>query len=250
LIQHHGLFAYDSFHSAPINKDFFDPTLIAELTTGDLEKQKLFMQRLLFDPDHLFIFETSKKFDEYFSSKKKADKIEPNKAVSIKKHSAVRAEKDRKEIRVIAKKMWDEDPELTIGMVLSSDEIKKISSEEQESFWHLRTLRQWIIDLRPNRQTEKKPSKNLEIFKTDKFQSDAISTPPKMPKEILIEQCRKIARKLVKQNPTITLKEIINTHEFKMRYKGKEKYIPNSDSGWRNWLKGIYSAQKGRKKGT
>ncbi|MGD9824840.1 hypothetical protein [Desulfobacter sp.] len=70
------------------------------------------------------------------------------------------------------------------------------------------------------------------------------------PKQMVIQCCRATAQKLVDQNPDITLPEILKTDEFKKSYEGKEEYIPESDSGWRNWLKGIYSDKRGRKKGS
>jgi hypothetical protein len=70
------------------------------------------------------------------------------------------------------------------------------------------------------------------------------------PKEMVIQCCRATAQKLVDQNPEITLPEILKMDEFKKSYEGKKDYIPGSDSGWRNWLKGIYSDKKGRKQGT
>jgi hypothetical protein len=65
-----------------------------------------------------------------------------------------------------------------------------------------------------------------------------------------IQCCRAAAQKLVDQNPDITLPAILETDEFKKSYEGKEDYIPGSESGWRGWLKGIYSDKSGRKKGT
>ena len=93
------------------------------------------------------------------------------------------------------------------------------------------------------------PPANVTLFEdlgVIKLRSDAQMTP----KEKVIQCCRVTAQKLVDQDPDITFPKILKTDEFKKSYEGKEDYIPGSDSGWRNWLKGIYSNKKGRKKGT
>ncbi|WDP92411.1 MAG: hypothetical protein HUN04_22880 [Desulfobacter sp.] len=153
LIKHNGLVAYDSVYSVHINKDSFHPALVAELTTGDLEQQKVSMQRLRFDPSNV------KNYEQHH-------------------------------------------PEILTAATL----------------------------------------------KAPQFNINAPSE--KTPKEMAIELCRAAAQKLVDQSPEITLPAILKNHEFKKSYRGKEDHIPTSDSGWRNWLKGIYNSQKGRKKGS
>jgi len=90
---------------------------------------------------------------------------------------------------------------------------------------------------------------NVTLFENlgvKELRTDAQMTP----KEKVIQCCRIAAQKLVDQDPDITLPAILKTDEFKKSYEGKEDYIPGSDSGWRGWLKGIYSDKRGRKKGT
>jgi hypothetical protein len=69
------------------------------------------------------------------------------------------------------------------------------------------------------------------------------------PKEAVIECCRETARRIVDQEPDITLPRIIKTDAIKRCFEGTGVDIPK-ESGFRNWLKGIYKPVKGRRKGS
>lgn len=77
-----------------------------------------------------------------------------------------------------------------------------------------------------------------------------VTIPEKMtPKEAVIECCRETARRIVDQEPDITLPRIIKTDAIKRCFEGTGVDIPK-ESGFRNWLKGIYKPVKGRRKGS
>ncbi len=57
LIKNHGLLGYDSLYSVPIDKECFHSNLIADLTIGDYEQQKMKMNRFRFHPDLVLEFE-------------------------------------------------------------------------------------------------------------------------------------------------------------------------------------------------
>ena len=164
LIQHYELIAYDVFCSVIIDKISLNPTLIEKLTTGDIEQQKIAMQRLCFHPDNIAAFED---YHSYHTS-------EP------------------------------------------------LALEKME------------MELSP--------------------QPDTMPPAPvkKTLKEEVMECCQETAKRIVAENrdQRMTLKQILSNDEFKKCYEGKDAYTPTSDSGWRNWLKGIYSPKRGRIKGT
>ncbi|WP_020590032.1 hypothetical protein [Desulfobacter curvatus] len=172
LIQNHGLAAYDSVNSAHINSNnSFHPALIAELTTGDLEVQKVSMQRLRFDPVKVATFE------DYYGEQLGLKKMEPE---NMSHHPQVIDEKEQefqvsddelqpepkdenlkdktmKCCQIRAAQLWDKNPDLTIKAVADHKTIMDCFKETGYSFDGYRTRHNWVKDCAPKKKTVGRP---------------------------------------------------------------------------------------------
>ena len=172
LIQNHGLTAYDSVHSAHINNNSFHPALIAELTTGDLEVQKVSMQRLRFDPVKVATFE------DYYGEQLGLKKMEPenmshpSQVIIDEKENEFQVpddelqpvpKKEKSRVKAMrccqirATQLWDKNPDLTIKAVANHKTIMDCFKETGYLFDGYRTRHDWVKDCAPKKKPAGRP---------------------------------------------------------------------------------------------
>jgi len=142
LIKNHGLLAYDTIYSVSINKNSFHPAFIAELTNGDLEKQKKTMQRLRFDPVNIEEYE--QQYPEILKATIKKDSQTdtrtPSKMTS--KEMVIEC------CRETARQFLAEDSDMTISAILrTTNEFEACFKGKEEYRVGERRLRNWLENL-------------------------------------------------------------------------------------------------------
>ena len=68
-------------------------------------------------------------------------------------------QRHRRQCREVAKKIWTEDPDITIADLIVSDEITLVFQDRKEPYTE-DTLRNWVKDLCPNREPGRRPKKS------------------------------------------------------------------------------------------
>jgi hypothetical protein len=86
-------------------------------------------------------------------------KIPGKKPIPKKKKSERWSQVQKKKCREIAKKIWEEDPSITIQEMMDRGEVVEITKRKDDQLFAEKTLRNWIKDLCPNRKPGRRPKK-------------------------------------------------------------------------------------------
>jgi len=70
--------------------------------------------------------------------------------------------KIREQVRLAAKKLWLEDPSITIATMVFTDEISEIARKKNGDLYSEETIKKWIKDLAPNRNPGRRPKKDAD----------------------------------------------------------------------------------------
>jgi hypothetical protein len=82
-------------------------------------------------------------------------------------------------------------------------------------------------------------------------QTVAVPSRKMTPKELLQENLRELANKLLAENPAMTFTSFIKTKEYKECIKGYENLVPKTERGVRYWLdESNFDPKSGRRPGT
>ena len=129
LIKSHNLVAHDSIYSTDINKHSFNPAIIAELTAGDLDRQKLSMQRLRFDPAVVNEFE--RKHPKLFGQVETSNGYQESRSEN---NQMTEKELVIQSCQEAARKLVAENPQITLKQIVAADEIKNALKDQMLIF--------------------------------------------------------------------------------------------------------------------
>jgi len=113
--------------------------------------------------DNLYFLENNiEGFEDVFSParlEKPLTVAEPGKPKPSDKHPRVR---HRKQVRAVAKDIWDKHPDKTVPDMVWHDEISKVSQRADGSNYSEKTVKSWIRDLNPNPPLKGRPAKKKD----------------------------------------------------------------------------------------